>query len=478
LSNNIYILLNIFALFTKKDYNIFTVKGVCMSKQPKNTRLESVLPINTNKKIQTSLSFDDFVPKNVELFAGAGGFGAGAILAGLEFDIAINHNPAALAVHKVNFPHTTQMINDVFEHNPIDVLIASGVPLHIFNKIRNWRSGVLKHFAVHHLHLSPDCTFHSRAKGKKKVLARHASCGDDCSLVDHSQLSQDTADRIRGLAWVGIGWAVVARPQRITLENVIEFLEWGPTTIDKDGDVIPDASRAGETFEAFKGILSTGIDKRHPAIKEMRKFLKPFLGDDYNEEELINGLGYDVEFKELTACDYGAPTSRKRLFMIARCDGVKINWPKPTHADPSSQEVKQGKLLPYRSAAECINWDVAAPSIFETKEEIKVAYGIRVKRPLVDNSMRRIAYGMKKFVIETDDPYIVNVTDGNKNATPYIQTYYGEINNNKKTIRKITKTEAVRMVGNSVPPHFATAIINALEEENHEDEGTIEEKAS
>lgn len=399
----------------------------------KNPPLQSIFPTSIQRKIHAALgfgAFDSFEPKNVELFAGAGGFGAGAMLAGLKFDIAINHNPAALAVHKVNFPHTTQMINDVFEHNPIDVLIASGVPFAIFSKIRNWRSSVIEFFAVYHLHLSPDCTFHSRAKGKKKVLARHTICGDECSLVDHTQLSQETADRIRGLAWVALGWAAVARPRRITLENVVEFLEWGPTTIDKDGDVVPDATRAGETFDAFKSILSTGIDKKHPAIKEMRKFLKPFLGDEYNEDEFIKGLGYDVEFKELTACAYGAPTSRKRLFMIARCDGIEIKWPEPTHGEPNSLEVKQGKLFPFRGAAECINWDVASPSIFETKEDIMQVYGIRVKRPLVSNSMRRIAYGLKKFVLESESPYRVEIQKGNLKATPYIQTYYGETANN------------------------------------------------
>lgn len=381
-----------------------------MSKKPKNSVLENVELLFANRKIQTSFGFDDnFEPKNIELFAGAGGFGAGAALAGLHFDIAINHNPAALAVHKVNFPHTTQMINDVFEHNPIDVLIASGVPAYILEGIKNWRKKTIEKYAANHLHLSPDCTFHSRAKGKKKVLARHTSCGDDCSLIDHSQLSQETADRIRGLAWVGIGWAAVARPKRITLENVSEFMNWGPTITDKDGDIVPDEKRAGETFEAFKGILGKGIDKNHPAVAEMRKFLKPFLGDDYNEKELIKGLGYDVEFKELVACDYGAPTSRKRLFMIARCDGVTISWPKKSHGDPMSAEVQSGKLLPWRGAAECIDWSVIAPSIFDSKDEVKERFGITVKRPLVDNSMRRIANGIKKFVLEASEPFVIKV---------------------------------------------------------------------
>jgi DNA (cytosine-5)-methyltransferase 1 len=317
-----------------------------------------------------------------------------------------------------------------------------------------------------------NCTFHSKAKGKKKVLKRHTVCGDHCD-VDQTTLSQETAERIRGLAWCGIGWAAVARPKRITLENVSEFRLWGPTMVDEDGDIVPDPSHEAETFNAFVGVLSTGIDaevsinipkiirfvnsnklpkrkpkalkkgeweatkiwfkavekqmvskerplspwhcwkQENPALAEMRRFLKPFLGEDYNEQNLIDGLGYDVEFKELVASDYGAPTSRKRLFMIARCDGVAIKWPTITHGDPESDEVKSGKLLPWRTAGECIDWSVIAPSIFDTKEEVKEAFGLSVRRPLVDNSMVRIARGIIKFVIGTNKPYIVKINHSN-----------------------------------------------------------------
>ena len=341
----------------------------------------------SKRKLQPTLGVDDDKELNIELFAGGGGVSAGGEMIGFKFDIAINHSPTALAIHKANFPHAVQMVNDVFEYHPLMVTRGANVK---------------------HLHLSPDCTYHSRAKGKKKVLKRHTICGDHCS-VDHTKLSLNDAERIRGLGWVGIGWAASVRPRRITLENVSEFLEWGPTIADKDGDIIPDRTRTGETFEAFKGVLSSGIAHDHPALPEIRRFLKPFLGPDYNEQHLIDGLGYEVEFKQLIASDYGAPTSRKRLFMMARCDGVPIVWPKPTHGNPDSDEVKRGDLLPWHTAGECIDWSVTAPSIFKSKEQIKEELNIQVRRPLADNTMRRIARGIKKFVIETDKPYIVKV---------------------------------------------------------------------
>lgn len=479
-----------------------------MSKQPSENLINLV---GHNRKIQNSFGFVEHRTLNVELFAGAGGFGAGAALAGMHFDIAINHNPAALAVHKANFPHATQMINDVFEYHPLTVLTSQGVSLEVIDEVKNWRSQMPSRWLVHHLHLSPDCTFHSRAKGKKKVLNRHTICGDHCD-VDHTTLSQETAERVRGLAWCGIGWAAAARPRRITLENVSEFRQWGPTMLDEDGDIVPDPSREAETFNAFVGVLSTGIDavvpieipkmirfvnphkipkrkpktikkwawestklwyktvvkeagskrplspwhcwkKENPALPEMRRFLQPFLGEDYNEQDLIDGLGYDVEFKEMVASDYGAPTSRKRLFMIARSDGVSIKWPKITHGDPKSAAVIEGTLLPWHIAGECIDWSIVAPSIFDSKEDIKKEYGISVRRPLADNSLARIAKGTVKFVLMADKPFIVKVNHSqddfrgqgldeplqtltSKNgygiAMPFFQTYYGPTNNIKE----------------------------------------------
>ncbi|WP_438863794.1 DNA cytosine methyltransferase [Neptunicella sp.] len=187
---------------------------------------------------------------------------------------------------------------------------------------------------------SPDCKHFSKAKGSKPVNKT-----------------------IRGLAWVAVRWAATAKPRVIYLENVEEFKTWGPLV---NGE--PCKKRKGQTFNAF--------------IRALQR------------------LGYQVETKELRACDYGAPTIRKRLFLIARRDGQPIKWPKATHGDPTSDEVKKGKLKPWRTAAECIDWSLPCPSIFERK------------KPLAENTLRRIAKGIQKFVIDTQEPFIVTCNHG------------------------------------------------------------------
>lgn len=469
-----------------------------MSKKPSIT---SASLAKRNRKRQLGFGFDDHKELSVELFAGGGGFSAGARLAGLTMDIGINHNPVALAIHQANFPDCTQMINDVFEYNPAEVLISQGVNPAIFDEVKKWkehRKNNRSFHAVYHAHGSPDCTWHSDAKGGP--LERHTICGDHCD-VDHTQLDQSVSERIRGLAWVLIGWAQVARPRRLTCENVPSFAKWCPTFMNDKGEVYADKTREGETFEAFIGVLSTGIDRyvamplpvmkyfvdpndipkrkrrayskehwdgmkqwlksaaavisdtrlslspwhgwmrENPSLPEMRRFLKPYLGELYDEDELIEGLGYDVEYDTgIVHSEYGSPTSRKRFYMIARSDGLPIEWPKKTHGDPKSDEVKRGEKLPWRIAGECIDWSVVAPSIFDSKEEIRKSLGLDVRRPIVDSSLRRIARGAVKFVIDTDEPYIVKVTQANDQcsaqnypannvpatAAPYIQTYYGE----------------------------------------------------
>lgn len=189
---------------------------------------------------------------------------------------------------------------------------------------------------------SPDCKHFSKAKGGKPV-----------------------DKNIRGLAWVAVKWAKLVRPRIIILENVEEFRTWGPLKADESGNLYPDPDKKGQTFNLF--------------VQALKK------------------LGYEVQFRELRACDYGAPTTRKRLFMIARCDGEKIVWPEPTHGDPEQIEVKCGLLKPWRTAAECIDWNIPCPSIFERK------------KPLAENTLRRIAKGIQKFVIENPEPFIVQV---------------------------------------------------------------------
>ena len=196
---------------------------------------------------------------------------------------------------------------------------------------------------------SPDCKHFSKAKGGKPV-----------------------DKKIRGLAWIVLRWAGTVRPRVIMLENVEEFQTWGPVRRGR-----PVKSKTGQTFRRFVGQLKD--------------------------------LGYDVEWRELVAADYGAPTTRKRFFLIARRDGRPIVWPKPTHAPADSPEVKAGEKLPWRSAAEIIDWSLPCPSIFDTREQIREKYGLSAQRPLRPNTMRRVARGVDKFVIKSANPFLVIV---------------------------------------------------------------------
>jgi len=254
----------------------------------------------------------------VDNFAGGGGASTGIEMAtGRPVDIAINHDPVAIVMHRANHPQTKHYCESVWDIDPRQA--TSGRPVALC-----W--------------LSPDCKHFSKAKGGKPV-EKH----------------------IRGLAWVAVRWAATVRPRVIILENVEEFKTWGPLL--KNGK--PDPKQKGRTFNCF--------------VNALRR------------------QGYKVEWRELRACDYGAPTIRKRLFLIARCDGQPIVWPEPTHGDPESAAVKSGKLKPWRTAAEIIDWSLPCPSIFERK------------RPLAENTMKRIARGIQKFVIENPKPFIVKV---------------------------------------------------------------------
>ena len=196
---------------------------------------------------------------------------------------------------------------------------------------------------------SPDCKHFSKAKGGKPV-----------------------DKKIRGLAWIALRWAGTVRPRVIILENVEEFQTWGPVRRGK-----PVKARAGETFQKFVRQLAA--------------------------------LGYDIQWRELVAADYGAPTIRKRFFLVARCDGRPILWPERTHAPADSPEVRAGLLEPWRSAAEIIDWSLPCPSIFDTKEEIRARYGLAAQRPLKPNTLRRVARGVDKFVIKSANPFLVVV---------------------------------------------------------------------
>ena len=209
---------------------------------------------------------------------------------------------------------------------------------------------------------SPDCKHFSRAKGGKPV-----------------------DKKIRGLSWVVLRWAMSSvAPRVIFMENVPEIKTWCPL-IEIDGQMRPDPAREGETFNGFVAMLTGGIEKEHPAFLEACEFLK-IEPDSEDGDRLAAGLGYAVSWKEMKACDYGTPTIRNRFYLIARRDGQPIVFPEPTHG--------KGRK-PYRTAAECIDWSIPCPSIFGRKKE------------LAENTLRRIARGLDKFVLRNASPYIM-----------------------------------------------------------------------
>lgn len=251
----------------------------------------------------------------IDLFAGGGGASEGIRRAtGVEPIIAINHCRAAIDMHAANHPGTIHLHESVWDVHAQDF------------------GGEV----VDLLWASPDCTHFSRAKG-----------------------AAPRSKEIRSLAWVIVDWARDVRPRVICMENVPEFVTWGPL-LEETGQ--PDKTRAGETFRSFVGRL---------------------------EAE-----GYAVEWRVLNAADYGAPTSRRRLFLVARCDGEAIGWPEPTHGP--------GRALPWRTAAECIDWSLPVPSIFDRR------------RPLAEATQRRIAEGIRRYVLTSASPYLLCLTHGGR----------------------------------------------------------------
>lgn len=315
----------------------------------------------------------------VDNFAGGGGASTGIEIAmGRSVDVAINHDPAAIAMHRANHPDSKHYTEDIWAVDPVEACEGHPVGLAWF---------------------SPDCKHFSKAKGGKPV-----------------------SKNIRGLSWVILRWAMTVRPRVIMMENVEEIQTWGPLIKRKDGKTVPDPARAGETFKGFIDMLTGGISIDHPAFHEACEFLKP---DAQQMLKLAQGLGYHVEHRELRACDYGAPTIRKRFFLIARCDGKPITWPKATHGDPESLEVAAGMKRPWKPVADVLDFSLPCPSIFATSEEIWEQYGIRAVRPLAEATMRRIARGIQKFVLENPRPFIVNVRN-EEAITPNLIQYHDE----------------------------------------------------
>ena len=325
----------------------------------------------------------------VDNFAGGGGASTGIEIAtGRLVALAINHDPAAILMHKTNHPYTEHFQASVWDIDPVAVCRGRPVGLAWF---------------------SPDCKHFSKAKG--------------AALVDR---------KIRGLAWITLRWAAKARPRVIILENVEEFQTWGPVRKGK-----PVKKLAGTTFRKF-------IDQ-------------------------LTELGYTVEYRELIAADYGAPTSRKRFYMIARCDGKPIVWPKPTHSKTGADGLPK-----WRSAAEIIDWSLPCPSVFASKAEIMDKYGLKAVRPLAKNTMRRIIRGVDKFTIRSGKPFIVPTGYGErKGQLPRVHDIdapvptvvgTGKENLCKPLLTPVTVTNTSNSVGGTVgePVHTVTTAGNQM----------------
>lgn len=307
----------------------------------------------------------------IDSFAGGGGTSTGIEMAlGRSPDIAINHNAEALRMHEANHPNTRHYASNVWDVDPLEA--TRGVPVALF-----W--------------MSPDCTYHSKARGGKPHRDRNK------------------ARRIRGLPWVAVRWAKAVRPAVICMENVEEIADWGP--MGTDGRPCP--LRKGFTFRRFVAMLSN--------------------------------CGYTVDWRELVAADYGAPTTRKRLFLVARCDGREIVWPEPTHG--------KGRPQPWRAAAECIDWSIPCPSIF-TRD-----------RPLAENTLRRIARGIQRFVIDEPAPFIVPAGDGI--AGPFFTEHANASNQ-----RNFPADEPLRTIcANVKGGHFALVAPTLIQTRNGEADG-------
>jgi DNA (cytosine-5)-methyltransferase 1 len=295
-------------------------------------------------KTQYGLGFD---PQDdeivVDFFCGGGGAGTGLEMGlGRPVTVAKNHSPAAISMHTANHPAARHFTTDVFEGDPDEE--CQGRPVGWF-------------------HMSPDCTHHSQAAG-----------------------GQPRKREIRNLSWIGLKWAGKKKPRVISLENVKQILQWGPLI----------AKRDKSTGRVMK------LDGTVAAVGERVPVQQQFLVPDPKRRgitwrrfvQLLEGMGYQVEWRIIKACDFGAPTSRERLFMIARCDGQPIVWPEPTHAkNPAKGQQK------WRTAADCIDWSVPSKSIFGRKKEMAAA------------TLRRVAKGMKKFVLDNPQPFIVPIAN-------------------------------------------------------------------
>ncbi|NJJ56657.1 DNA cytosine methyltransferase [Pseudomonas sp. B14(2022)] len=279
----------------------------------------------------------------VDFFCGGGGAGTGLEIGlGRTVNVAKNHSPQAISMHTVNHPGAKHFTTDVFDGDPDTECGGKAV---------GW------------FHMSPDCTHHSQAAG-----------------------GQPRKREIRNLSWIGLKWAGMKRPRVISLENVKQILQWGRLIAKRDkatGRVV----KLGGEVAAPGEVVPVGQQFLIPDPKQRGKTWRRFVA-------LLEGMGYVVEWKVIRACDFGAPTSRERLFMIARCDGQPIVWPAPTHAkNPVRGQQK------WKTAADCIDFTDLGKSIFGRKKDLAPA------------TLRRVAKGMKKFVIDSAAPFIVPIAN-------------------------------------------------------------------
>ena len=279
----------------------------------------------------------------VDFFCGGGGAGTGLEMGlGRAVTVAKNHSPAAISMHTINHPHAKHFTTDVFEGDPDTECGGRAV---------GW------------FHMSPDCTHHSQAAG-----------------------GQPRKREIRNLSWIGLKWAGMKQPRVISLENVKQILQWGPLVAKRcksTGRVI----KLGGVIAEPDEVVPVGEQFLVPDPKRRGQTWAVFVAE-------LQRLGYVVEWRVIKACDFGAPTSRERLFMIARCDGQPIVWPEPTHAkNPTKGQQK------WRTAAECIDWTIPSKSIFGRKKDLAPA------------TLRRVAKGMRKYVLDAANPFIVPIAN-------------------------------------------------------------------
>lgn len=354
--------------------------------EPRVDTLLTASDIQASKRLDTDASNDGIVQLNiamddgviVDLFAGGGGTSTAIESAlGLPVDVAINHSPDAISMHEANHPRARHYCEDVWQVDPVEA--TGGRPVRL-------------------LHASPDCRHFSQARG-----------------------GQPRSRNIRGLSWVVCRWAGKTRPAVITLENVVEILAWGKLIAKrcpKTGRVI----RIDGTVAAPGERVPVAEQYLVPDPRYKGRTWQRFVG-------ALRGMGYAVQWKSLTACDYGAPTSRTRLYMVARRDGRPIVWPAPTHAKHPARGQK-----PWRSAAECIDWSIPCPSIFTRK------------KPLADATMRRIAKGMQRSVIDSTDPFIVPQR-GEPSVAPYLTEHANASNQRVMSADEPLRTQCATVKG-------------------------------